>query len=80
MQSSDLKTREEILRREVLGLVKIGVALADTRDLDELLELIVSEARAFTSADAGSLYLLEGDKLVYKVAQNQTLLDRLGVA
>ncbi len=54
-------------------LTEIGIALSSEHDLDSLLRKIVGEGRSFTSADAGSLYLVEGDSLVFKVAQNDTL-------
>jgi HD-GYP domain-containing protein (c-di-GMP phosphodiesterase class II) len=67
-------------REEVLKLTQIGIALSSVHDLDELLGMIVREARHFTSADAGSLYLCEGDKLRFAVSQNDTLARRLGPA
>ena len=38
-------------------LVKIGMALSAEKNLDRLLEMIVSEARRFTNADGGTLYI-----------------------
>jgi len=54
-------------------LTEIGIALSSERDLGSLLHRIVFEGRKFTSADAGSLYLIEDGALVFKVAQNETL-------
>jgi len=54
-------------------LTEIGIALSSERNLDSLLHRIVLEGRKFTSADAGSLYLIEDGALVFKVAQNETL-------
>ena len=59
-------------------LIKVGIALSSTRDLNKLLDLILTEARDLTNADAGSVYLLEGDTLRFVSSQNQTLFDRLG--
>ena len=59
-------------------LVKIGIALSAVRDLDELLNLIVSQAREFANCDAGSLYIKEGDVLKFVVSQNDTLARRAG--
>ena len=59
-------------------LIKVGIALSSTRDLNELLDLILTEARELTNADAGSIYLLEGDVLRFVSSQSQTLFDRLG--
>lgn len=45
--------------RELRELNRIGVALSAERDVDTLLEMILSKCREITSADAGSLYLVE---------------------
>ncbi len=66
------------LAERLAKLNRIGIALTSMSRLDELLELIVKEARGFTSADAGSLYLRDGDKLRFVVSQNDTLSVRLG--
>jgi HD-GYP domain-containing protein (c-di-GMP phosphodiesterase class II) len=44
---------------ETRALVGVGVALAAETDRDRLLETILTQARALTQADAGSLYLVE---------------------
>jgi HD-GYP domain-containing protein (c-di-GMP phosphodiesterase class II) len=72
-----LKELEEF-RAQVLKLTQVGIALTAVHDLDELLEMIVREARAFTAADAGSVYLREGEFLRFAVSQNETLSRRLG--
>src|SRR2546430_1110981 len=46
--------------REIGELTRIGVALGTERDLDSLLDLILTQARRITSSDAGSLYLIDG--------------------
>jgi HD-GYP domain-containing protein (c-di-GMP phosphodiesterase class II) len=48
--------------RELEELNRIGIALSETRDVDLLLSLILQKARDVTSADAGSLYLVERDR------------------
>ncbi|HID32304.1 MAG TPA: GAF domain-containing protein [bacterium (Candidatus Stahlbacteria)] len=66
-------------RKERLeDLVEIGIALSGERKMERLLELIVTEARKFTGADAGSLYVKEGDRIRFSVSQNETLERRLG--
>lgn len=45
--------------RELEELNRIGIALSQTRDIDQLLSLILQRAREVTGADAGSLYLVE---------------------
>jgi HD-GYP domain-containing protein (c-di-GMP phosphodiesterase class II) len=60
-----IHVREEInerlrdVTREIQELNKIGAALSAEHRLDKLLELIMTKSREITSADAGSLYLVE---------------------
>jgi HD-GYP domain-containing protein (c-di-GMP phosphodiesterase class II) len=78
-QEEHLRTRRE-LRRAVSDLEtlnKIGVALSTERNPDALLGLILSKSREITSADAGSLYLVEeesdgGKHLVFRLTQNDS--------
>ena len=65
--------------RELAELTAIGVALSTERDLHTLLDLILTQARRLTTADAASLYLVEKDdaghpyRLRCAVAQNFSL-------
>jgi len=65
--------------RELTQLTAIGVALSNERDLQTLLELILTQARRLTASDAGSLYLVERDdngrplRLQFATAQNHSL-------
>lgn len=66
--------------KEIGELTQIGIALTTERDLNTLLELILSQARRITASDAGSLYLIEqpadGPKqLRFKLAQNHSRPD-----
>jgi len=58
-------------------LNRIGVALSETRDVEQLLEMILRKAREITSADAGSLYLVEKSdgktRLRFKLTQNDSV-------
>lgn len=54
----------------VLGLQN---EIARIRDIDLLLEKILGEARSFTRADAGSIYIREGNHLKFSYTQNDTL-------
>ncbi len=64
---------------ELRELAKVGAALGTERDLDTLLGMILTQARRLSSADAGSLYLVEQDEdgnaisLRFKLSQNSTL-------
>jgi HD-GYP domain-containing protein (c-di-GMP phosphodiesterase class II) len=44
---------------ELEELNRIGIALSETRNVEQLLDLILRKAREITVADAGSLYLVE---------------------
>ncbi len=51
--------------------------LNSLQDYDLLLEKILLHARTFVNADAGSIYVKEGDELKFSYAQNQALQDNL---
>ena len=59
-------------------LLNVGIALSSVHDLQKLLDLILLEARQLTQADAGTLYLVNGDKLIFKVSQCQSLSEQWG--
>ncbi len=61
------------LERQLARLNELGIALSSERDYDKLLARILREARAFTHAEAGTLYVVEGDALQIVAAQNQRL-------
>lgn len=54
-------------------LTEIGIALSSERNLTTLLEKIVAEARAFTNAEGGSLYIREQNLLKFNISQNSVL-------
>ena len=66
------------LNNQLSKLSDIGIALSGVTDLTVLLEMIVDQAREFTNADAGTLYLKENDKLCFKIVQNNSLGIRMG--
>ncbi len=70
----------DTLQHQIARLNRLGIALSSEHNLHTILELIVKEARAFTNADGGSLYLKYGEKLIFAVAQNETLEKRLGAS
>jgi len=53
-----------------------GAILVNIGDIDILLEQILTEARFFTNADAGSIYTVEGDVLSFGHSQNETITGR----
>lgn len=66
-------TGDEKIFRQVENLLNIGIALSAEKDRNRLLEMIVTEARRITNADAGTLYLKESDSLIFKIIQNRTM-------
>src|SRR5256885_2812569 len=60
-------------------LVQIGINLTSEQNLATLLERILTEARRFTRAEAGTLFLREGDQLRFSVVQNDKLVRELGL-
>ena len=73
-KAGDKPSVTQLLKR----LIHVGIALTSERELSTLLERIVTEARRFTNAEAGTLFLREGDTLRFAVAQNDVLLERMG--
>jgi HD-GYP domain-containing protein (c-di-GMP phosphodiesterase class II) len=64
-------------KRKLNTIIKLGVDLAEVKDVDVLLERILHEARILVEADAGSIYIKEGDKLKFSYTQNDTMQQRL---
>jgi HD-GYP domain-containing protein (c-di-GMP phosphodiesterase class II) len=67
-------------RYELGELIEIARALTTEREIDRLLNLILEKARFVTAADAGSMYVVEGDErelarrtLRFKLSQNDSL-------
>ncbi len=58
-------------------LMALGIELNQVNDLDVLMERILTDARRFTNADAGSIYIRDENKLHFSYTQNDTLQDRL---
>lgn len=65
-------------RRQLAALVDANIALSAESDLTALLERLVREARRFTGAEAGTLFVRDGPALRFAVAQNEPLTRRLG--
>jgi diguanylate cyclase (GGDEF)-like protein len=74
--SKESRDLTELLKQ----LIQIGIALSSERDLSVLLERIVAEARRFTNAEAGTLFLREGPALRFAVVQNEPLAGRFGAS
>ena len=58
-------------------ITQISLDLNEVKDIDLLLDRILTNARKFFNADAGSIYLTAGDELRFSYTQNNTLQKRL---
>jgi HD-GYP domain-containing protein (c-di-GMP phosphodiesterase class II) len=58
-------------------IIRLGAELNNIQDVDILLERILFEARKNTNADAGTIYVRDGDQLIFNQAQNETKQKKL---
>ncbi len=63
--------------QKLTNIINLGLELNEAKDLDILLDRVLSEARSFVSADAGSIYLVKDDKLEFSFTQNDTLQKKM---
>lgn len=68
-----MASKEDKLRK----VIELGYEISQIKDIDLLLEKILLEARTFTNCDAGSIYVREGDELIFRYAQNDTMQRQL---
>ncbi|MEI6207562.1 MAG: HD domain-containing phosphohydrolase [Desulfuromonadales bacterium] len=68
-----MQCQEDKLRK----IIDLGFELSQIKDIDLLLEKVLSEARKFTNCDAGSIYVKEGDSLKFSYAQNDRMQGQL---
>ena len=66
----------QLKKEKILDILKISEDINHIRDIDSLLDRVLSEARYLTRADAGSIYLVQGDTLSIEYVQNDTLKKR----
>ncbi len=59
-------------------MTQIVLDINEVKDIDLLLERILTSVRTVFNADAGSIYLKQGDTLEFSYTQNDTLRERLG--
>jgi HD-GYP domain-containing protein (c-di-GMP phosphodiesterase class II) len=79
VDGKDLREIADRFRYEVAELVATSRALSSERDIRKLLALILEKCRQVTGADAGSVYVLEGEgarsdrKLHFMMSQNDSI-------
>lgn len=64
-------------KQKLNEIIALGMEMTEIKDLDLLLERILTEARKFVTADAGSIYIKENTKLKFSITQNDTLRKKL---
>lgn len=64
-------------KQKLMQIINLGLEVAQVKDIDLLLERILTEARHFVNADAGSIYIKEDHKLMFSYTQNETLRQKL---
>ncbi|HDO30852.1 MAG TPA: HD domain-containing protein, partial [Desulfobacteraceae bacterium] len=61
---------------EISSILKKIDVLNTLKDVDTILDRILSESRHLSNADAGSIFLVRDDCLVFSYVQNDSLFDR----
>ncbi len=57
-------------------LTRLCIALSREKDIGKLFEMIVDNSRIITNAQAGTLYIVEGDYLSFEILQNEPMGTR----
>ena len=78
--SSDFDQKIHNQQKHIKQLTEIGLALSAEKNISKLLEMILDEARDLSNADAGTLYIVDDDKmhLCFEIMQNDTMKTRMG--
>ncbi len=72
-KKKEKQTEKSISVAKINEIIKSLGIISKFRDLDSILDNILSEARKYTNADAGSIFLVEQKMLVFSYVQNETL-------
>lgn len=79
-QEEEIYSLTDSQMRQIRRLTRIGTALSAEKNIERLFELIVDEARKFTGADGGALYITSDDEteLHFAIVQTESLGVRMG--
>ena len=66
-------------KEKLQEIIQLSSEVTEINDLDLLLEKNLAKARAFVNADAGSIYIREGDQLRFSHSQTETLSKKLAL-
>lgn len=64
-------------QQKLQQLIDVSLEIAQIQDVDVLLEKILSAARKLVRADAGCIYMKEGEQLSCRHLQNDTIYEQL---
>ncbi len=64
-------------QEKIESLTGLSIELSQINDLDILMERVLTRARQFANADAGSIYIQEGEWLHFAYTQNDSLQRKL---
>jgi len=64
-------------KEKLESIASLGIELNKINDLDILLERVLFRAREWVNADAGSIYIRDGEQLNFVYTQNDTLQSKL---
>jgi len=64
-------------KEKLTQIIDLGIEIAQYKDIDLVLERILTLARKFVNAEAGSVYIKEGDNLRFSNSQNEVLSGQL---
>ncbi|MBI4843470.1 MAG: HD domain-containing protein [Nitrospirae bacterium] len=67
----------QISNKRIIDLIDLGVEISRLKDVDLLLERVLSVSRQIVDAEAGSIYIREGNRLKFSHTQNVLLQKRL---
>lgn len=67
---------QRLEKHKILDIMKITEDISQLKDLDSMLDRVLSEARRFTRADAGSIYLAHDKVLTFDYVQNDSLMQK----
>jgi len=62
----------------VLAILKTTDEVNQLKDVDTILDKILYESRRFANADAGSIFLVDDESLIFSYVQNETLFKSEG--
>lgn len=63
----------EFTNQDMFSILDIGIAVAEEKDRNKLLDMIIDKGMELTKADAGTLYILKDDKLYFKIMKTVSL-------